>query len=72
MHPIFTFPAAYIIDTYGTRTGILIGSLLGSYRSIVKAVGKSKLCMGDYRANFSWYWKTFYFKLPSKDICELV
>jgi FLVCR family feline leukemia virus subgroup C receptor-related protein len=29
MHPIFTFPAAYIIDTYGTRTGILIGSLLG-------------------------------------------
>jgi MFS transporter, FLVCR family, feline leukemia virus subgroup C receptor-related protein len=29
MHPIFTFPAAYIIDTYGTRTGIVIGSLLG-------------------------------------------
>jgi FLVCR family feline leukemia virus subgroup C receptor-related protein len=29
MHPIFTFPAAYIIDTYGTRTGIIIGSLLG-------------------------------------------
>lgn len=29
MYPIFTFPAAYIIDTYGTRTGIIIGSLLG-------------------------------------------
>jgi FLVCR family feline leukemia virus subgroup C receptor-related protein len=29
MHPIFTFPAAYVIDTYGTRTGIIIGSLLG-------------------------------------------
>jgi FLVCR family feline leukemia virus subgroup C receptor-related protein len=29
MHPIFTFPAAYIIDTYGTRRGILIGSVLG-------------------------------------------
>lgn len=29
MHPIFTFPAAYMIDTYGTRTGIIIGSLLG-------------------------------------------
>jgi len=29
MHPIFTFPASYIIDTYGTRTGIVIGSLLG-------------------------------------------
>lgn len=29
MHPIFTFPAAYVIDTYGTRTGILIGSVLG-------------------------------------------
>ena len=25
MHPIFTFPAAYFIDTYGTRTGIFIG-----------------------------------------------
>jgi FLVCR family feline leukemia virus subgroup C receptor-related protein len=29
MHPIFTFPAAYVIDTYGSRTGIIIGSILG-------------------------------------------
>ena len=33
MYPIFTFPAAYVIDTYGTRAGIAIGSglcLLGT------------------------------------------
>ena len=29
MHPIFTFPAAYVIDTYGTKNGILLGSILG-------------------------------------------
>ena len=29
MHPIFTFPAAFVIDTYGSRTGIMIGSILG-------------------------------------------
>jgi FLVCR family feline leukemia virus subgroup C receptor-related protein len=29
MHPLFTLPAAYIIDTYGTRTGIFIGCLFG-------------------------------------------
>lgn len=29
MHPIFTFPAAYVIDTYGTRTGITLGCILG-------------------------------------------
>jgi len=28
MHPLFTFPAAYLIDTYGTKTGIAFGSLL--------------------------------------------
>lgn len=28
MHPIFTFPASYVIDTYGTRVGITVGSLL--------------------------------------------
>jgi FLVCR family feline leukemia virus subgroup C receptor-related protein len=28
MHPIFTFPAAYFIDTYGSRMGIMIGSIL--------------------------------------------
>lgn len=26
MHPIFTFPASYVIDTYGTRAGITVGS----------------------------------------------
>ena len=33
MHPIFTFPAAYVIDTYGTRVGIALGcalSILGT------------------------------------------
>lgn len=29
MHPIFTFPAAFVIDTYGTKVGIGIGSVLG-------------------------------------------
>ena len=29
MHPIFTFPAAFVIDTYGTKVGIGIGSCLG-------------------------------------------
>jgi FLVCR family feline leukemia virus subgroup C receptor-related protein len=29
MHPIFTFPAAYVIDKYGCRVGIIIGSVLG-------------------------------------------
>lgn len=28
MHPIFTFPASYVIDTYGTRVGITIGSFI--------------------------------------------
>ena len=28
MHPIFTFPAAYFIDTYGARVGITIGCIL--------------------------------------------
>lgn len=28
MHPIFTFPASYVIDTYGARVGITVGSLL--------------------------------------------
>lgn len=28
MHPIFTFPAAYFIDTYGSRVGIGIGCVL--------------------------------------------
>lgn len=28
MHPIFTFPASYVIDTYGTRVGIALGSIL--------------------------------------------
>lgn len=29
MHPLFTFPAAYVIDQKGTKTGIIIGSVLG-------------------------------------------
>jgi FLVCR family feline leukemia virus subgroup C receptor-related protein len=28
MHPLFTFPAAYVIDKYGTKRGIAIGSAL--------------------------------------------
>jgi FLVCR family feline leukemia virus subgroup C receptor-related protein len=28
MHPIFTFPAAYVIDTYGARVGIITGCVL--------------------------------------------
>ena len=28
MHPIFTFPASYVIDTYGSRLGIGIGCIL--------------------------------------------
>ena len=28
MHPIFTFPASYVIDKNGTRISIIIGSLL--------------------------------------------
>lgn len=29
MHPIFTFPAAYVIDSMGARAGIMLGSILG-------------------------------------------
>jgi FLVCR family feline leukemia virus subgroup C receptor-related protein len=28
MHPLFTFPAAFVIDTYGTKFGIALGSVL--------------------------------------------
>jgi FLVCR family feline leukemia virus subgroup C receptor-related protein len=28
MYPIFTFPASYVIDTFGTKTGITIGATL--------------------------------------------
>ena len=28
MHPIFTFPAAFVIDTYGARVGITLGCVL--------------------------------------------
>lgn len=28
MHPLFTFPAAFVIDTYGTRVGIALGSAM--------------------------------------------
>ena len=33
MHPLFTFPASYVIDTFGSRVGISLGSafcLLGT------------------------------------------
>ena len=29
MHPIFTFPASYVIDTFGSKIGIAIGCILG-------------------------------------------
>lgn len=29
MHPLFTFPAAYVIDSKGIKAGILVGSILG-------------------------------------------
>jgi len=28
MHPFFTFPASYVIDSKGVRAGIIVGSLL--------------------------------------------
>jgi FLVCR family feline leukemia virus subgroup C receptor-related protein len=28
MHPLFTFPAAYVIDNKGVRAGIIVGSVL--------------------------------------------
>lgn len=28
MHPLFTFPASYVIDTFGSRVGISLGSAL--------------------------------------------
>ena len=43
MHPLFTFPAAYVIDYKGVKTGILIGSILGLLgvmsRLLVNVVG---------------------------------
>jgi FLVCR family feline leukemia virus subgroup C receptor-related protein len=29
MHPLFTFPAAYVIDSKGIKAGIIVGSTLG-------------------------------------------
>jgi len=45
MHPIFTFPAAYVIDTYGSRVGIMIGCILG-------IVGVSLRLLVNY--SFAW------------------
>jgi FLVCR family feline leukemia virus subgroup C receptor-related protein len=28
MHPIFTFPAAYVIDSKGVKAGVRLGSIL--------------------------------------------
>ena len=36
MHPIFTFPAAYFIDTYGARVGIIIGCVLCLFGTCVR------------------------------------
>ena len=45
MHPIFTFPATYVIDTYGTKWGITLGSILG-------IIGISLRLLVNY--NFAW------------------
>ena len=36
MYPVFTFPAAYLIDTYGTRTALAVGCALGLVGSAVR------------------------------------
>jgi FLVCR family feline leukemia virus subgroup C receptor-related protein len=36
MHPIFTFPAAFVIDTYGTRIGICIGCILCLLGTVIR------------------------------------
>ena len=54
MHPIFTFPAAYVIDTKGVRVGILIGSILGilgiSSRLLVNIAGFWTIILGQILA----------------------
>ena len=33
---IFTFPSSYVIDTYGCRTGVFIGTLLNTFGMATK------------------------------------
>ena len=51
MHPIFTFPAAYVIDQKGVKTGIIIGSILGvvgcCIRLLVNKVGFWTVIVGQ-------------------------
>ena len=54
MHPIFTFPAAYVIDSKGVKAGILVGSILGvlgvSMRLFVNSAGFWTVIMGQILA----------------------
>lgn len=54
MHPIFTFPAAYVIDQKGVKTGIIIGSVLGvvgcCIRLLVNKVGFWTVIVGQILA----------------------
>lgn len=51
MHPIFTFPAAYVIDQKGVKTGIIVGSVLGllgiGCRLLVNEVGFWTVIVGQ-------------------------
>lgn len=51
MHPIFTFPAAYVIDQKGVKAGIILGSVLGlvgcSVRLLVNQVGFWTVIVGQ-------------------------
>lgn len=54
MHPIFTFPAAYVIDQKGVKMGIVIGSVLGlvgcGIRLLVNEVGFWTVIVGQILA----------------------
>ena len=51
MHPIFTFPAAYVIDQKGVKVGIIIGSILGligcGIRLLVNTAGFWTVILGQ-------------------------
>ena len=51
MHPLFTFPAAYIIDSKGIKAGIIVGSTLGilgiSIRLFVNSFGFWTIILGQ-------------------------
>lgn len=54
MHPLFTFPAAYVIDSKGIKAGILVGSILGiigiSMRLMVNVGGFWTVIVGQVLA----------------------